>query len=396
VGQQNIIELNGKRYDAITGAVLGAAQTPVVPAGAAGGHSGLKRTIDGVVRGRSSKVTPHHTVRPAVKPTAAVAAASSTSAAHVPKKMDVSRPVSPAVKHHQPQKGKTLMRRAVHKPNVSIKPKIKATIPSEIAPASVKTIAKPLAKKMSVAHIDPAREIRSLGVQKNQQVRRFQPAPTVRRHHSSAFVPAVASRPAAFAPTRPVAPTDDIRRPVHQAAPQPHHTDIFEAAMASATSHQQPAPVPSRRRTKMVSILAGVAAFLIMGGFLTYLNMPGLQMQFAAMKVGFNADLPTYKPAGYALKGGVKNEDGRVSVSFRSGDSGYTVTQQASDWNSQTLLENFVAVNASSHQTIQSQGRTIYIYNGSNAAWVDGGVRYEVSGNAPLSADDIVKLATSI
>jgi hypothetical protein len=43
------------------------------------------------------------------------------------------------------------------------------------------------------------------------------------------------------------------------------------------------------------------------------------------------------------------------------------------------------------------KGKTIYLYNnGANAAWVNGGVLYQITGNANLSSDQIVSIADSL
>jgi Domain of unknown function (DUF4367) len=114
------------------------------------------------------------------------------------------------------------------------------------------------------------------------------------------------------------------------------------------------------------------------------------------VRAGFSAQLPGYKPTGYALKGPIESQSGKVSFSFRSGERHFTVTQQASNWNSQTLLDNAVALNGGSHQTIQSKGRTIYIYGKDQATWVNGGVRYDITGNAALNPNDIASIASSM
>jgi len=177
-------------------------------------------------------------------------------------------------------------------------------------------------------------------------------------------------------------------------APQPP-TDIFEAALAHATSHQQTAPKQHRKHHRLANITAGVATFLLIGGFVAYLNLPNIEVHIASVRAGFSAEVPGYKPVGYAL-GDIKSHDGQVSVNFRSGDQAYTVTQQASDWNSETLLDSAVALNGGSHQTIESKGRTIYLYDNNRAAWVNGGVRYDLTGNAVLSPSDVASIASSM
>ena len=123
--------------------------------------------------------------------------------------------------------------------------------------------------------------------------------------------------------------------------------------------------------------------------------MPGIELRVASMHAGFHAEMPSYKPTGYALMGGVKATDGMVQLTYASGSSSYQITQVPSDFNSATLLDQNTEQRGAPKQTVQSEGRIIYLYDGS-ASWVDGGVRYEVSGNANLTADDLVALATSM
>lgn len=95
------------------------------------------------------------------------------------------------------------------------------------------------------------------------------------------------------------------------------------------------------------------------------------------------------------MNGSVQNQNGVVSVAFSSGDSGFKVKQQASNWDSQTLYDNVVASSGTSHKTFQSQGRTIYIY-GNNAAWVNAGVLYNITTTGNLTPNEMVSIATSI
>jgi hypothetical protein len=142
--------------------------------------------------------------------------------------------------------------------------------------------------------------------------------------------------------------------------------------------------------------MAIVGALLVIGGFVTYLNIPNIQLHIASVQAGFKADLPTYKPTGYALQGGVKRTGNTVSMHFVSGENNFTITQQPSDWNSQTLVENTLALSGDKHKTLQVGGRIVYIYGGSNAVWVNGGIRYDINTATPLSTDDISKLAASL
>jgi hypothetical protein len=264
---------------------------------------------------------------------------------------------------------------------------MKTAISKAHAPAEV--MAKPqsaLVHKNSAYSVDQRRLERATMSGRHHAVKHFT-NPAI--HSVSAAVPVIAVQPA----------------PLQLAAPQPqittrHHNDIFESAMAKATSHEQPAHKVRRRRSgkrRLVNSLAVVATFLVIGGFVAYLNLPGIEMRVASVQAGFGASLPTYTPTGYALQGGVQHTGNTVLVSFRSGSSHYRITQQTSDWDSQTLLDDTLALNGQ-YQTVQKNGQTIYIYggDGTNATWVNGGIRYNLSGNAELSQDEITSIATSL
>lgn len=423
VGQHNIIELNGKRYDAVTGAFLGVAGAkPHVP-GTPVSQRG--RVIDGFIR--KPQATGTTTV---VKPTASAPhhATKAAPAKHVAKTTEpvkkVAHKAGHPIKHikpHQPERPKTLMRHAVHKPHVNMKPAIKTQSTSGIAARPVSEIAIPLEKKLSVTQVNPVRLARAQHVAKSHHVRRFaqqrqatpqvaampvQPAPGA--HHRTQ-TQQTTQTPAAV-PVRPVRTTSVTGRPaartqyapVRTAAPartaaiqKDKPADVFEAAIAHARSHEQPAPKLSKRSNRILNWAAGFGAFLLIASFVAYLNMNTIELRIASVRAGFSAQMPSYQPTGYTL-GPVKAQKGKVSLSFRSGASTYNITQEASDWDSQTLYDNYVATTGNP-ETVESKGRTIYIYNGNNATWVNGGVRYEINGNnASLSSDELVALATSM
>lgn len=384
---KNIIELNGKRYDAITGALLGQAKTSgpakVAAHRAASMHKG--RVIDGVVSSSRSAATlapqpKHHAQgKPKTVPPPHHQVIKKPGAAHK----------AHAVAAHQPEKPKTLMRHVVKKPTVTMKPAIKPQAPAEIAAKPVGT----LVPKLSVAQVSPARLARAKRTPQSRFVKRFDfgSAPVAARPATSQYPVQQRAMPQAPASSAPAATATQAPTPK-----QPSQ-DLFEAALASATSHQQPAPhhKMKRRHSKLINVTAAVTAFLIIGGFVAYLNVPNIEMRVASMHAGFSAQLPGYKPTGFAMNGGVQHSDGKVRVSFRSGDQAYTITQQASDWDSQTLLDNSVALGTSPRQTVQSKGRTIYLFN-NHASWVSAGVRYDITGNAQLNPSDVASIAASM
>lgn len=181
---------------------------------------------------------------------------------------------------------------------------------------------------------------------------------------------------------------------------------IKQEAIAAATAAMQPAhtkkpvkPVKQSSRTRRVmSVLSGSLALLLLGAYVTYLNMPSLSTRVAAAQAGINATYPGYQPSGYSLSGPVAYQEGTVSMKFaaNAGPQSYTITQSRSDWDSSAVLENYVREKAGSDYTISTTGGlTIYSYN-AGAAWVNGGILYTISGDAPLSADQIQHVATSL
>lgn len=126
--------------------------------------------------------------------------------------------------------------------------------------------------------------------------------------------------------------------------------------------------------------------------------MPNLSVRVAAAQAGINAGYPNYHPDGYALAGPVTFSDGRVSMNFKAngGNHTFTINQSKSGWNSDAVLDNYVSPRAgSSYIPYTERGLTIYTYD-NNAAWVNGGILYTVEGDAPLSSEQIRRIATSL
>ncbi|HSX29205.1 MAG TPA: DUF4367 domain-containing protein [Candidatus Saccharimonadales bacterium] len=373
---EHVIELNGKRYDASTGAPLGA----------------KGKVIDGFVR-----PSPVKKVVKTADPTGVLPASQNQKSATKPAlKPDVAQ-----AKQHtassttrRPEHSKTLMRSSVKRPAARLKPALKTQPPAEVM---AKPASKQLARKQSVEQVDSRRMERAIHTPKHNAITRFhhEGSPVLAYTPTAAMqvpVPIIAVREAP-AVTPPTTRTHTHASTSHKSA------DIFEVSMHRATSHTQPAhKLKPKRYRRLINTFAGVAALLVLAGFISYLNMPQLELHVASVQAGFHASLPNYRPTGYALTGGIQRIGGTVSLTFRSGTSGYTITQQASDWNSQTLLDNTLALNGE-HETVQRNGQTIYIYgknDGTNAAWVNGGVRYDLTGNATLSKEDIADIATSL
>jgi hypothetical protein len=117
----------------------------------------------------------------------------------------------------------------------------------------------------------------------------------------------------------------------------------------------------------------------------------------ASAKAGFSVSRPGYLPAGYSLAD-LKYAQGAAALSFHSNsdDRRYTLSQHTSSWDSQALAGTFVSRQDPSYQTVQSGGRTIFVYGNGNATWVSDGVWYVLQSDGSLSRQDLISLAASI
>lgn len=153
-----------------------------------------------------------------------------------------------------------------------------------------------------------------------------------------------------------------------------------------------------KRYPRILSVSSAGLALLLLGGYFTYINMPSLSTRVAAAQAGINATYPSYHPDGYSLSGAVAYNQGEVHMKFASnaGPQSFTVDQTKSSWDSSAVLENYVTKKVGENYiTYNEHGLTIYTFGG-DAAWVNGGILYTISGDAPLSGDQIRHIATSM
>ena len=125
--------------------------------------------------------------------------------------------------------------------------------------------------------------------------------------------------------------------------------------------------------------------------------MPGISVQVAAMQSGLDAIYPSYIPKGFSLDG-VKSEDERLALSFKSDDGrSFVLTEEKSSWNSSALESNYAKpLFKNNYSTIREQGLTLYVSD-SNCVWVNGGKLFTISStDAELSKTQLTSIATSL
>lgn len=297
---------------------------------------------------------------------------------------DVSRPSKPgksnnvarSVKHGKAkstQKSTTLMRPAVKKPKFESARKHETK--AEPRPPAIK-------------HAPHERLRRAEEVNRSPRIKRFSastPKPDVIKRRAE--LPVVQQK--TIAPQKQNAAQETIH----------HSVDQFEQVIHEATSHLETYAEEHRPKNFRKLAYATVSlSVILLCGFVAYQAVPAAKVKLAGNKAGFSADLPGYTPAGYGLRSDIAATSGEVTLAYnsRTDDKGYVVQQQPSNWNSQSLANNFLLAENKPYQTYEQNGKTVYIYEKTNATWVDGGIWYRVAGDASLTSDQLLRIAEGL
>lgn len=254
------------------------------------------------------------------------------------------------------------------------------------------------APKQPVRQLDGIVRTKSINVQQSAAISKFAPKPVV------------ADLPVADLPAQPhpavarAATTKQVPRPQHTPSRvTPSHAKK-ESHLVQAIAPQAQAPRRTKKPKrslkfpKILNIASASFAVLILAGYFTYLNIPSISVRVAAAQAGINASYPDYRPAGYRLNGPIAYDNGQVSIKFAAttGQQSFTIDQQQTNWDSSALLENYVTKRSNNEYVPhQKSGLTIYTF-GNDAAWVNGGILYTISGNSQLSDDQVLRIATSM
>lgn len=285
------------------------------------------------------------------------------------------RPTARSV-HHKAQHSGTLMRSAVKKPVLHQTAHTTATVAAHDRP-------------ISLAAISAQRSQRAEKIHKSQLIKRF----------SDVTIPSVVKKTEVIPVKK--APPEGISHHLTPPIIEPgKRVDLFAEALNQSTAHKA-APekknTRTRRNVKAFTLSTMVGSILLLTGFFAWQNSANIEFRMAASKAGVQAALPSYKPAGFSVKRPVEFAPGQITVHFRSNsdERTFALIQRSSNWNSQALLENFVAPRQN-YQTVEDKGKTVYVYDNSNATWVDGGIWYQIEGNSSLNTDQLLRLASSM
>lgn len=397
MNNKSVIELNGKRYDALNGVYLGAATIPHKPAAPSEAQRITvnvtpkiaykpvdittpkalpktgQRNMDGVVA-QVRKAVPKPVQPPTIVDTEAAKPTATRIAVHT-----TAQHTTP----HKPQTAHTLMRNTVKKPSTSLKKQ--ANVQGTLQHKTPSLIT----SKTSAYSIAPQRLQRAQSVPRSEHVSRFSEGAS---HHVAITYAPIAVKPA---PTKPVG--------VAAPAPQPNNKplDIFEQALANATNFRElpnKAHFNKKVRRHVVSMASGILALFVIAGFLAYQNTPGLQVKVAGMKAGISTGLPNFAQAGFAYQG-TTAKSGKVTIGFTGNGNHYQLTQQTTNWSADEMIEHVASTDASgtpNYSTVTANGNTVYRFNNTSATWVKDGNWYYVSGSGSLSDSQVKSLVSNI
>lgn len=373
---KNTIIINGRAYDAITGQP--ARIDSLTPSAAVNKSASAPRTT--ATPQTKAVINDFGTASRTAAPRRVV-----TSSAPV-RHTQPRNPNTAHAVHSKPQRSKTLRRQAIKRPAVLATP-AKVDTPIPVAQKS------PLIRKFADRSVSPAAK----PVIMNRSTSRVI-APAAK----GAIAPIKSvSIPAA---TRPVTPSAVLANNSLPAKSDSQH--VKERLIKERLAEVETQPKRQSRGIKQLlksqpragSIVSMGLALVMLGGYFTYINMPNLSVRVASARAGIDAGFPEYSPSGYRFDGPVAYTPGEVIIRFKSNSNdrqGYAVKQRASNWDSQAVLDNFVTRQSSSYLTYSEQGLTVYTY-GNKAAWVNGGVLYTIDGDAPLSSEQVLRIAASM
>jgi len=308
--------------------------------------------------------------------------------------------------HSSLQRSKTLARRTAKKPAAPQKVVTKRATPGKHMD---------IARSASVSRFAQHPDVKSGSVTKAVTAPVPKPASKATSKVAQKATTKAAAKPAAKAVTpkadkaprvHPIAQRAAVRAEAKKKVATPARPqtakEVKDAAISKALATPKPKAVKREKKDnktlRRLLIIGGVIVVVLGLLFAAWRLIPTISVSVAASQAGIEATYPEYTPDGYSLSQPVTFSDGEVDLKFTSNSNNnyYTIIQTRSSWDSSAVLDNVVTPAAgANYVTTKERGLTIYTYE-SSAAWVNGGILYKIESKAPLTGDQIRKIATSL
>lgn len=148
--------------------------------------------------------------------------------------------------------------------------------------------------------------------------------------------------------------------------------------------------------TRVLLATACITTAVFAIAYFVNLASSDMSIQVAAAQSGIDAKYPSYIPRGYEVSD-VTSGSGKVSMHFKSDEGEFGLTEEATTWDSDALLNNYVKPNYGNDYTVvREQGLTLYV-GGNWQAWVNGGILYKLTvTSGTLSKKQMKTIATSL
>ncbi|HUD11397.1 MAG TPA: hypothetical protein VMS08_03230 [Candidatus Saccharimonadia bacterium] len=194
-----------------------------------------------------------------------------------------------------------------------------------------------------------------------------------------------------------------------KAPEMPHLAAMQHEAMTKLAPAPQPQMAMSRAPMRMSwaphfkvtphtgRSLATISVVVLMAGYIWIQNYPKMALQNASNVAGLSASLPGFMPSSYSLAH-TSTVPGQVTLKYTSpsAQQALKIAQSRSDWDSNSLLDDFVSKNADDYAAVDGEGLTIFLFNDNEATWVNHGIWYSIEGASRLSRQQILKIAYSL
>ena len=343
-----IVTIKGRKYDAVTGLPVDdtAASKP------AAAKPAPKKPV-GTPRPDIQRPVQKATTKPAPRPKTAPA-------------QPRTQATSTAV-HSTPQRSQTLIRRSVKKPT-------------------------------AIAQARRPGERRHMDVAISGKVARFAPHPAPKRSAPADTLHAPQTHPSVQRALQRQAAAKHPKVAIKPATSKEVKNAAITAALAAPKPKAKKKGLKGNKWVRRFIIVGSIALVIAVALFLVYRFIPSVSVGLAGSQAGVQATYPEYIPDGYSLSQPVTYSDGEVILKFNSNssESSYSVTQTNSTWDSSAVLDKVVRpATGENYVTTRERGLTLYSYD-NNAAWVTGGILYVIESNAPLSGDQIRRIAVSL
>jgi len=362
----NVLIINGRRYDATTGELLGPSNQP----------TSKVRSVDGLSSPKKLKTA--KTKKPTIEDKTFEPPSTANPRG---KKVGHAHDIILSKSIHSTSTIKPLMRRGLKKPSKTSSQLKQAQTPDKIQlPASEIKL-----------HQSPARIHRAQTIHRSSQVKHFSKHQTTEQLHGGNNT---GTQPTAAYSTKIIETVSSQTTKLQ---------NIIDRGMQKATSHDQTVSViaknkhKSKRSTiKTFNITVGCLAILLILGFVIQKNIPDIDVRIASAKSGVHAEIPGYIPSGFKFAGPVKYGQGTVTVVFASGNKSFRITQQNSSWDSVSLRDSYVSTVDPHYTVVEAGGRIVYLYDQADATWVNGGIWYQITDNANFSTASLLRIVTSL